>query len=206
MFHLKGNFVCPTCSSRISRGCLGRFKTISSIYVNVKAKDSYETTVTINLHGIVSVKTWFFIRIPVSIVDLAFTKRTQTINYLPRPHPFLVSKNSRNRKKKEKNISDKICVGNWKTSNTAYCVCTLCCFRGSWQSNGTVGSFAQMYTRHCQQWPTKHTRSLLNNILHKRAAELSTLCVNFGKIWSACGQHEIQYTKRRMNKYRAAYI
>ena len=26
---------------------------------------------------------------------------------------------------------------------------------------------------------------------------------NFDKIWSACGQHEIQYTKWRMKKYKA---
>ena len=29
---------------------------------------------------------------------------------------------------------------------------------------------------------------------------------NFGKIWSACRQHEIQYTQRRMNQYMHNYM
>jgi hypothetical protein len=37
-----------------------------------------------------------------------------------------------------------------------------------------------------------------------RTGLLSFLCGagNFGKIWSACGKHEIQYTEWRMNKYK----
>jgi len=29
---------------------------------------------------------------------------------------------------------------------------------------------------------------------------------NFGKIWSACGQHKIQHTTRRVNKYTHNYM
>jgi hypothetical protein len=49
---------------------------------------------------------------------------------------------------------------------------------------------------------------LVQSVMCSAAGLLNLLCGagNFGKIWPACGQHEIQYTKWRMNKYTYNYM
>ena len=45
----------------------------------------------------------------------------------------------------------------------------------------------------------------ITHISYSRPVQPFMWCGQLGKIWSACGQHEIQYTERRMIKYTNSY-
>jgi hypothetical protein len=65
------------------------------------------------------------------------------------------------------------------------------------------GYAVSVYTATCST-PTYPLPWSSEVALHRTVSLLNLLCGlgNFGKIWPACEQHELQHAELRMNKYR----
>lgn len=79
---------------------------------------------------------------------------------------------------------------------------TLCIYRKYW-----CRSFrAVCYDCVNSHWKLTDVICFWNILLRARLLHLLCTERNFGKIWCACGQHQIQYTKWRLDNYMCSYI